>query len=186
MCRDARRSVQLWVQSPQGRPLPISARGAESTGTPVSPTPHFSAGRPRDAGSTRHPNPPFQRGAPPRPRWAGTPPLHLSAGQSPQGRPPRLISAWGVSPAQISRDPRPSTSARGSLGSQGPQDAPPFQLGELPAQVRRDVPGCRPSHQVCADGGAPPALRLESRRSWHKGIYRSPVAAQERCKRGPV
>lgn len=148
-----------------------STLGAESTRTPSPhfsagrrvhrdarpPTPHFSAGRPRDAGSTRHPTPTFQRGAPPRPRSAGTPapplkhrpgfartptpPPHFSVGRLPgpdqQGPPPFHFCA-GL--------PRVSGSTRRPL--------PPFQLGELPAQVRRDVPGCGPSHQVCASADA--------------------------------
>lgn len=65
--------------------LPPFQRGAESPqGRPAPPSSHFNAGRPRDAGSTTRPPPPFQRGAP-------------------------------------------------------------------PAQIRRDVPGCGPSLQVCAD-----------------------------------
>lgn len=63
------------------------------------------------------------------------PPFQRGA-ESPQGRPA----------------PPPPISTPGALGTQGPQHAPPpFQRGAPPAQIRRDVPGCGPSLQVCAD-----------------------------------
>lgn len=109
VCRDARHSFQLWAQSSQGRPPPISARGSESTRTPGPLPPISTPGAlgtqgPQDT-QTRH----FSARRLPGPDQRGLPPLHLSAGQSPQGRPPHLISARGASPAQISRDPHSST-----------------------------------------------------------------------------
>lgn len=169
----------------------ISALGAEFTRTASPhfssglrvhkdarpPPPHFNAGRPRDAGSTRHPNPPFQREAPPRPRSAGTPapplkrgpesartptPPHFSAGRLPgpdqQGPPLFHLSAGLPRVAGSTRRTPPPISARGAPGP-GPQGR--SRMRPLPPGVRER--GC----------GAPLALRFESRRSWHEGICRS-------------
>ena len=148
------------------RRAPLSSTlGAESTRTP---SPHFSAGR-RVHGDARPPHPPFQRRAPSGRRIHKTPNPAISArGASPAQMggdlaPPlkrRPESSRTPTPPHFSvgrfpgpdqQGPPPFHFSAGLPRVSGSTRRPPFQLGELPAQVRRDVPGCGPSHQVCED-----------------------------------